>query len=413
LNHRILIYLLAALSMIGALSIDAYLPALPAIAHNFGVALPAAQQTLTIYLFAFAFMTLFYGTLSDSFGRRSVILVSLVLYMLSSIGAGCTTTLGGLIFFRLLQGLCAGAGQVVGRAIVGDLLSGAEAQRTMAYISVVFGAAPAVAPILGGWLQSAFGWRSIFIFIALFTLVLLVACFFLLKESLPRKDRHPFHFKAIVSKYWQVGCHAEFMFQSLGNALSFSGILIYVGSAPSFVMNILHLSVKQFGWLFIPLIGGMTLGSFISGRLSHQLAPHRMIWAGYLAMGISTLANLLYTWLFVATIPWAILPLFFYGIGMSLAMPAMTVRTLAMFPRVRGLTASLQTFLFLIIFAVGSGAICPLLFGSAFYLASGVAVGLTLSVFFWWLGTRRAPVPAEMFPLDPMDARSMLQTKND
>lgn len=375
--------------MTGALSIDAYLPALPSIAQNFGVSLAAAQQTLTIYLFAFAFMTLFYGTLSDSFGRRPVILVSLTLYFLSSIGAGCTSSLGWLLVFRMLQGLSAGAGQVVGRAIVGDLLTGAEAQRAMAYISVIFGLAPALAPILGGWLQVAFGWRSIFIFIALFTLILLVVCLRLLRESLPPKDRHPFHFKVIVANYWEVGCHARFMFQSLGNALSFSGILIYIGAAPVFVMTILHLSVQDFGWLFIPLIGGLTLGSFLSGRWSHHYKPTSLIRAGYATMGTASLLNLAYAWFFTAAIPWAVMPLALYGIGMSLAMPAMTVRTLEMFPRVRGLASSLQTFMFMIVFAIGSGVICPLLFDSAFHLASGVVVGLTLSLFFWWLGTRR------------------------
>src|SRR6201996_3104916 len=123
MKHRILVVILASLSMMMALSIDAYLPALPTIAREYTVTLPAVQQTLTIYLFALAFMTLFYGTLSDSFGRRSVILISLGFYLASSLGAAWSPTLGWLLFFRLLQGLSAGAGMVIGRAIVGDLMS--------------------------------------------------------------------------------------------------------------------------------------------------------------------------------------------------------------------------------------------------------------------------------------------------
>ncbi|HEY0257911.1 MAG TPA: multidrug effflux MFS transporter, partial [Candidatus Methylacidiphilales bacterium] len=266
MHHRLLVVILAALSMLGALSIDAYLPALPAIAHHFSVTLAAAQQSLTIYLFAFATMTLFYGTLSDSFGRRPVILISLVLYLLSSIGAGCAPTLGWLLFFRLLQGLSAGAGNVIGRAIIGDLFSGIEAQRIMSYVSMVFGLAPAIAPILGGWLQAWFGWRSIFFFIAFFTLILFLVCWRELTESLPRSKRHAFHLKVIVANYWEVASHARFMFQSLGTALTFSGIMIYVGSAPAFIFNILHLTETDFAWLFIPLIGGITLGSMVAGR---------------------------------------------------------------------------------------------------------------------------------------------------
>jgi DHA1 family bicyclomycin/chloramphenicol resistance-like MFS transporter len=389
MQRRSLIFVLAALSMLGALSIDAYLPALPAIAHGFSVSAPAVQQSLTVYLFAFAFMTLFYGTLSDSFGRKPVILISMALYVLSSLGGGLAPNLGWLLFFRFLQGLTAGAGGVVGRAMVGDLFSGAAAQRTMSYISVVFGLAPAIAPILGGWLQAAFGWRSIFGFIALFSFLLLLVCLKELPESLPREKRHPFHFRLIVANYWKVGCHARFIFMCLGIALSFSGVLIYVGSAPAFVLNILHLSVTEFGWLFIPLIGGMTLGSVVSGKLSHHHPPKAMIRAGYAIMIASVAANLGYTAFFAVVVPWAVAPMFVYGIGMSLASPAMTVMTLEMFPEYRGLAASLQSFTFMIVFAVGSGLICPLLFGSAFLLAVGTAVGLALSMVCWWMGRMR------------------------
>lgn len=386
MQRRSLIFVLAALSMLGALSIDAYLPALPSIARSFSASAPAVQQTLTVYLFAFAFMNLFYGTLSDSFGRRPVILVSMALYILSSLGAGLAPSLGWLFFFRLLQGMTAGAGGVVGRAMVGDLFSGAAAQRTMSYISVVFGLAPAIAPILGGWLLAAFGWRSIFGFIALFSLLLLLICFQELPESLPREKRHPFHFQVVIGHYWKAGCHARFIFKCLAIAFSFSGVLIYVGSAPAFVLNILHLSVTQFGWLFIPLIGGMTLGSALSGKLSHHFHPAVMIRAGYAAMILSVIANLGYTAFFAVKVPWAVLPMFFYGIGMMLANPAMTVVTLEMFPQNRGLASSLQSFTFMIVFALGSGLICPLLFGSAFKLALGTAIGLALSMVFLGIG---------------------------
>ena len=408
MKTRILIVTLAALSMMGALSIDAYLPALPAIAKAFDISPAAAQQTLTLYLFGYAFMTLFYGTLSDSLGRRLVILISLVLYVLSSFGASWAPSFGWLLVFRLLQGLSAGAGQVVGRAMIGDLFSGAEAQRIMSFVSVVFGIAPAVAPILGGWLQAAFGWRSIFLFIATFALVLLGVCLRLLPESLPRERRHPFHFKVIVGNYWKVGCHARFLLKCLGNALSFSGVLIYIGSAPVFVLTILHLSVKDFGWLFIPLIGGMTLGSMLSARLSHRLSPRTIIQGGFSLMFLAAIANLVYTTFFTAQIPWAVMPPFFYCIGMAFAMPAMSVLTLEMFPRTKGLAASLQAFVFMVIFAVGSGLICPLIFGSAFNLALGIVIGLTLGAIFWWLGAReregsepenRVTTPEE-FPLE-------------
>jgi DHA1 family bicyclomycin/chloramphenicol resistance-like MFS transporter len=399
MNRGLLIFILAALSMLGALSIDAYLPALPSIAQNFSVSAPAAQQSLTVYLFAFAFMTLFYGTLSDSFGRRPVILIAMMLYFLSSVGVGLAGNLGWLLFFRFLQGLTAGAGSVVGRAIIGDLFSGAEAQRVMSYVSVIFGLAPAIAPVLGGWLQATLGWRSIFGFIALFSLALFLLCLRELPESLPRKKRHAFHMRVIFSNYWEVGSHARFILQSLSIAFSFSGIMLYVGAAPAFIMNILHLSVTDFGWLFIPIIAGMMTGSILAGKWSHRYSPTAVIRFGFIIMAISAIANVLYTFFFTATIPWAILPTMTYSFGMALGSPAMTVTALEIFPKTRGLAASLQSFTFMSVFAIGSGLICPLLFGSALRLAIGVGVGFGLSAISWWLstlGVREKTLPPEV-----------------
>jgi DHA1 family bicyclomycin/chloramphenicol resistance-like MFS transporter len=395
MTHYRLIVILGALSMLGALSIDAYLPALPAIAAHFLVSLPAAQQTLSLYLFAFAFMTLFYGTLSDSFGRRPVIIVAMLVYSLSSLGAGLSTSFHGLLLFRFVQGLSAGAGSVVGRAIVGDLLTGAEAQRMMSYIMVVFGLAPAVAPILGGWLQVTLGWRSIFGCIALFSCILLATCLRYLPESLLQEQRHAFHFKAIVANYWHVARHGEFMLRCLSCGLTFSGTMLYVASAPAYVINILHLPVTSFAWLFLPLIGGMTLGSVVAGKVSHHWKSESTIVAGFAIMAVSALWSLFYNGTFIVRIPWAVLPLGAYAFGMALSNPAMVVDTLALFPKVRGLAASLQTFIFMIIFALGSGLVCPLLFGSALKLAVGTAVGLVLSLFCWYGAHSVTPLQAQ------------------
>ncbi len=388
MKHRLLVVILAALSMLGALSIDAYLPALPTIARDFSATLPAIQQTLTIYLFAFAFMNLFYGTLSDSFGRRPVILISLVCYLISSLGAAWAPTLGWLMFFRLLQGLSAGGGSVIGRAIVGDRFSGPEAQQIMSYISLVFGVAPAVAPILGGWLLAACGWKSIFYFIAFFTFALLIACFTSLPESLVPEKRHAFHFSVIVRNYVEVGSHLHFLLRSLGLGLTFVGIMIYVAAAPAYILNILHLSVKEFSWLFVTFIAGMTIGSILSGQLSHRLKPKIIIRIGYAILVLASLESLGYTALFSPRVPWAVIPHFFYGLGAALATPAMTVLTLEMFPNIKGLPSSFQSFIFMVAFGLISGAFAPLLFASAFRLALGTAIGVAISILLWWLGSR-------------------------
>lgn len=387
--------MLAALSMLGAISIDAYLPALLTIARLFAVTDTAAQQTLTSYLIAFAFMTLFYGTLSDSFGRRPVLLVSMLLYVLSSIGAGFSTSLGMLIVFRFLQGLTAGAGSVIGRAIVGDLFTGAEAQRILSYISLVFGLAPAVAPILGGWLLATFGWRSIFGFVAVFSTLLLMLCARELRESLPEDKRHPFHFRPVLLNYLHVGSCAPFMLQGLSIGFAFGAIILYVGSAPAFVVNLLHLRETDYGWLFIPLIGGMSAGAWAAGWCSHRFSASVIIGTGFAIMAVAAVANVIYCAFAPAIIPWAIVAPMIYCFGLDLAIPAMTIRALEIFPRHRGLASSLQGFIFMGLFAVGSGVICPLLFDSALKLAVGVCVGLVLSAVCWWIGITVKPSQAD------------------
>ncbi|HEY3899878.1 MAG TPA: multidrug effflux MFS transporter [Chthoniobacter sp.] len=395
MNQRLLIFMLAALSMLGAISIDAYLPALLSIARLFSVTDAAAQQTLTSYLVAFAIMTLFYGTLSDSFGRRPVLLISMLLYVLSSIGAGLSTSLGMLIFFRFLQGLTAGAGSVIGRAVVGDLFTGAEAQRILSYISLVFGLAPAVAPILGGWLLATYSWRSIFGFVAVFSTLLLILCARELRESLPEDKRHPFRFRPVLMNYLQVGSCAPFMLQGLSIGFAFGGIILYVGSAPAFVINILHLHETDYGWLFIPLIGGMSAGAWAAGWCSHRLAASTIIGTGFAIMAVAAAANVACAVLVPAAVPWAIVAPMIYCFGLDLAMPAMTIRALEIFPRHRGLASSLQGFIFMGLFAVGSGVVCPLLFGSAVKLAVGVCVGFVLSAICWWAGVSLKPLHAE------------------
>ncbi len=390
----LLITLLAALSMLGALSIDAYLPALPTIAHQYGVTEAAAQQSLTVYALGFAIMTLFWGMLSDSFGRRPVILISLVLYFFSSIGASVATSLEALIVYRLLQGLSAGAGAVVGRAIVSDLCSGAEAHRVLSYISAVFGLAPAIAPILGGWLLAGLGWRSIFIFISIFTLVLLVACVFMLRESLPVPQRAPFRLAAVLRNYWEVGTHLRFMLYSISGALAFSCIMIYVAAAPAFVIGVLHLEVTEFGWLFVPLIVGMTAGSLIAGRLAHRVRAETIIRVSFAIMLLSAVINVIYS----ATadhirVPWAILPLMGYTFGAAASSPAMAMIALEIFPKMRGMASSFQTFLFMFLFAGGAGVLAPLLFGSPIRFAVAGALGVILSVICWIAG--------EMLPRRP------------
>lgn len=392
--RNLLTWILAGLSMTGALAIDMYLPSFHGIGASFAASPALVQQTLSAFLFAFAFMMLFSGTLSDSFGRRPLILCSLALYGAASFGAAVAPTLGWLLACRVLQGLAAGVSTVVGRAVIQDRLSGTDAQRMMASVMMVFGLAPAIAPILGGWLHTAFGWRSVFLFLGSFGALMLLVCWRSLPESLPAARRHAFHPGVIARAYWEVLRDRRFLLLALAFGLSFGGIALYIGSAASFVVGILHLPETGFGWMFIPLIGGMVCGSAAAGRLATRMPQARQILVGYGVIGAAVLVNVLYNALFVAALPWAVLPLFFYAFGVALAMPALTLAGMSLFPERSGLAASLQGFVQMVVFALVSGLLAPVLFDSALKLACGVLAAAVASAL-CWLRAGGSAVPAK------------------
>ena len=379
IGPRLLTILLAGLAMVGPFSIDTYLPSFPAIAHDLQVDEVLVQQTLSVYLLSFSFMMLFHGTLSDSFGRRPVILIALVVYIAASVGAVWSPTLHWLLVFRGLQGMSAGAGVVIGRAIVRDRMAGADAQRALAQITMVFGIAPAAAPIIGGWLQSAFGWQSIFVFLSLFGVVLFIAAYAALPESLPIAARQPLHLRTIAGNYGSVLRHSRFLLMAFALGAGFSGFGLYIASAPHFVMELLKLPETAFAWLFVPMVTGLVGGAWIASRTAHSVVPGRMIRNGYLIMGAAVVINLLYNAILPPAVPWAVLPLMLYNFGLALLMPSITLRILDLFPTMRGLTASLQSFVQTAVFGAVA-AIAPLFFGSAFTLACGIAVAFSISL---------------------------------
>lgn len=377
--------------MTGALSTDTYMPSFGSMSRDFGVGFDAIQQTLTVYLIAMTVMTLFHGTLSDALGRRSVIIGSLIIYGLASLGAALAPNLPALLVSRFFQGVSAGAGGVVGRAMVRDLFSGAEAQRVISYTTALFGLAPVVAPILGGWLEVTSGWRSIFYLMFGFAVLLSLACVWKLPESLPPASRSPLHLGVTLRSYASVCGDPRFLLQSLSIALSCSALYLYISSAPAFVLKLLRLPETAFAWLFTPMIAGIMLGSLLSARMATVFTSRQTINIGFIVMITAAVGNVLYCTFFSVAVPWAMLPIMMCTFGMALISPAMTVLTLDLHPARRGLTASLQSALVIAGFSVFSGVLAPLLFGDARHLAWGALVGSLLSVGCWIL---RRYVPA-------------------
>jgi DHA1 family bicyclomycin/chloramphenicol resistance-like MFS transporter len=383
--------LLAALAALGPFAIDAYLPSFPEMTENLGATQLEMQQTLTAFLLPFAIMTLWHGAISDALGRRRVILAALALFGLASAGGMLATRIEHLWLLRSVQGISAGAGMVVGRAIVRDLFDGAPAQRLMSQITMMFAFAPAVAPLIGGWLQSWFGWRSVFAFLALMTLLLWTACWRLLPETLPPEKRQSLRPGYLGRTYWKVLSSPRFLFVCSALTLNFAGFFLYVLSAPVFLMGHLGLSEREFLWLFGPSMTGLMTGAWISGRLAGKLSPARTIAAGYLAMGSAAALNLIINLTLPPGIPWSVTPIFFYTLGMAIAMPSLTLIALDPYAAQRGLAASCQTFLQAGFNAIVAALIAPALWGSTLSLALGMGGLMALGGISAWQYQRLKP----------------------
>ena len=386
--------LLAALSMLGPFSVDMYLPAFPAIQASLNVSAIEVQQTLTAYMLSFSFMMLWHGAISDALGRRNIILVALFVFAVASLGCASAHTIHYLWIFRILQGVSAGAGMVVGRAIIRDLYSGPAAQRLLSLVTMIFSIAPALAPILGGWVVTLFDWRSIFLFLFSYTVVLIWFCFRFLPESLPKEKRHEFSVPFLVDSYKAVFGSASFHLQSATVACNFAGLFLYVASAPVFLTQHLGLSAHQFGWQFVPMVGGIFLGALGANRLAGKIPLFRQVRIGYFFLIGAAVCNVLYHSFFPAAIPWSVTPLFFYAIGMSLVAPGVTLMTLDLFPHTRGIVASCQSCVVTFLAGIVAGLIAPILENSPLWLALG-QLGFALSAMVCWRLSKRAHSKAQ------------------
>jgi DHA1 family bicyclomycin/chloramphenicol resistance-like MFS transporter len=383
--------LLAMLGMLGPFSIDTYLPAFSGIANSLGATPVQMQQTLSAYLFGFAFMSLFHGALSDSVGRRPVVLWGLAAFTVASAGCALSQSIGQLVFFRAMQGLSTGAGIVVARAVVRDMFPPAEAQKVMSQITIYFGVAPAIAPIIGGWLFVHMDWHSIFWFLTAVGVALWFANFKLLPETLHVSHRQPLKVSNLMQGYWQLGRDPRFVLLALASGIPFNGMFLYVLSAPAFLGEHLGLAPKQFFWFFVLTISGIMAGAWVSGRMAGKLAPKQQIKYGFLIMLLIAVINLVANLLFKAHASWALFPIAIFAFGWAMMVPVITLLVLDLHPDRRGMASSLQAFIGATANGVVAGVIAPLVMHSTVGLAAASLTMMCVGLVAWVFMHRRWP----------------------
>ncbi len=381
--------LLACLGMLGPFSIDTYLPAFTGIAAAIGATPVQMQQTLSAYLFGFAVMNLFHGALSDSFGRRPVVLWGLAVFTLASVGCAMSQSIGALVFFRAVQGMSAGAGIVISRAVIRDMFPPADAQRVMSQVTIYFGVAPAVAPMVGGFLFVHVDWHAIFWFLGAVGVLMWIANYKLLPETLHLSQRQPFNVRNLMRGYWQMGSSARFMMLVLASGIPFNGMFLYVLSAPVFLGDHLQLAPEQFFWFFMLTIAGIMAGAWLSGRMAGRVKPQHQIRHGFLIMLLVSIANLVLNLLFTPQVWWALIPLAVYAFGWALMVPVVTLMVLDRVPERRGMASSFQACVGSLANGVVAGVIAPLVMHSTVWLAATSLLMMSVGVVAWiWVKPR-------------------------
>lgn len=316
--------LLAFVSSIGPFAANAYVPAFDEIGRYYGVGLVTVQQTLSIYLAAFACTSLLIGAASDAFGRKAVLALSMMVFAVSSLGLLFADSMEAFFIWRFVMGMAAAAGPVVTQAIVRDRWSGGDAAKIIALIAVIFGLAPALAPVVGGELTVHLGWRSIFIFLAVLSAAMAFCSACVLKESLPSARRVSFRPWATLLRYGEVLKVPAFTSGVVAHGFIFLGLIVYSAGAADFVLNVMGLGVDEFGWLMIPMVvAGMT-GSWACAHLLAMFGQNRLLFGGVGILAASGLFGVVFDHGPFAVFPWVLLAPVVYNLAAAAVRPALT-----------------------------------------------------------------------------------------
>ena len=325
---------------IGSLSIDMALPSLPATAEAFGVPPATVQLTVTLFLAGFALAQLLHGPLSDRIGRRRVLLGGLALYALGGLACWAAASAPLLIGGRLLQALGAGSGPVVGRAVVRDLYAPAQAARVLGYMGTAMALTPILAPIVGGFVHVAFGWRAVYLVLAAFGAVFLVVAAWLVPET--NRQRDP---GQLMTNLTALLADRRFLGYVLVAALMFGGQFAFISGSSFVLIEVLGVSPDVYGLCFGLVALGIMTGSFLAARFASRVGIDPLIvlatclgaFAGCLMAGLA--------WAGVWTVPAVIGPMYAFAVGVGIVLPTTAAGAIGPFPRTAGLASALLGFL--------------------------------------------------------------------
>lgn len=371
-----LIGLLACMGLLNSLCTDMLIPALPVLRDDLGISNWQAQQTIALFFIASAFMSLWYGAIADAHGRRRTILMALLVLALATGASVFTTDIETLWALRIVQGLAAGAGMVISRAILHDLHHGPAAQHLLGRITMLQILSLIVTPVVGAWLATHYGWPSVFIALSAVVASLAAIYWRWLPETLPIDQRQSLRPGALVAAYLHALRTPRFVRLSVAHVANWTSMAIYTVSAPHIVSQLLDRAATDIYLIYAPITLGLTGGFLALPKLLRRWPGTALLPTAYRILAASVVLNLALSGLLPAGVI-AILPLFTYSFGLAVALPILLSEAVEPLRQNAGVASSLQTFLQFAMIALAAGVIAPWLWHSLFTLALGTGA-LTL-----------------------------------
>ncbi len=384
-NGLVVTALLTALVALGPMSTDLYLPSLPGLLRHFDADIAEVQLTLSVFLVGLAVGQLVYGPLSDRFGRRPVLLAGLILYVVASAICALAPGVPTLIAARLLQATGACAGPVVCRAVVRDVHGREGAARILSYMGAAMALAPALGPILGGFVEAWLGWRANFAILCIYGAVGLALTAAILPETAPHRGESGGGLDAALRGYLGLLGQRVYIGFVLCCALAYGGIFSFISGSSFVFVDIIGLAPQLYGVCFGAIVLGYILGTLVGGRLTRRIGVERLVRTGGLISAVGGLALLLSVWTTGASVPGILLPTVIYMVGTGLVLPNAMAGAIGPFPRMAGTAAALLGFVQMGLAAAGGVAIGHLANGTAIPMAAGIALAGLLQPLIYWL----------------------------
>lgn len=365
------IWILAFMASVGPFGDTEYVPSLSSIATHFQTTYSAVIITMTAYLIAYAISQLFYGPLSDHYGRRPVILAGSLLFILGSILCVVSTHLHTLIVGRFIQALGACAGTVIAFAAVRDAYPLTEQTTTFARINAAFTIAPALGPMIGGFVDHIFGWRANFVVLLVVACMLYICIKYFFNETHANYQRSALQLKAVLKHYTTLFKKPGFVFYLLVIGLCIGMVYNCLTEAPALLIGIMHYSSRIFILVAVCVTLSFVIGSLASGYLNHHLHSVSIIILGFMIILLAAITMITATYAQHLNLISILVPVGCMFFGIALILPVATARALAPFGHIAGSASAMLGF-----FQMGFAASCTALLS---YLRNGSAYTMPIS----------------------------------